>query len=104
MIGRVPGAQHQFAWAAPFTNEFFREMIMNVFLYFPLGLTLSCLIGPWVVVAGFVLSVSIESWQYLAGTGLAQATDVVCNTIGAAVGSVLWVAKRHSWEGFKRDK
>ena len=32
---------------------------MNVFLYFPLGLTLSVLTGPWSVLMGFVLSLSI---------------------------------------------
>ena len=97
VLSRMPGAQHQFAWAAPFTNEFFREMFMNAFLYFPLGLTLSCLIGPWAIVAGFMLSVSIESWQYLECTGLAQGTDVLCNTIGMAVASVSWVVKRY-WD------
>ena len=70
---------------------------MNAFLYFPLGLTLSCLIGPWAIVAGFMLSVSIESWQYLECTGLAQGTDVLCNTIGMAVASVSWVVKRY-WD------
>lgn len=61
---------------------------MNVFLYFPLGLTLSVLTGPWSVLMGFVLSLSIESWQYIAGTGLAQGTDVICNTLGVAVGMI----------------
>lgn len=81
--GRIPSGQHQFAFAASFTNEFFREMIMNTFLYFPLGLTQSTLIGPRSIVVGLALSVSIESWQFIAGTGLAQGTDVICNTLGA---------------------
>ena len=86
--GRIPQLQHRFAFAAPVSSEFYREMIMNVFLYFPLGLTLSALIGPWSVLMGFVLSLSIESWQYIAGTGLAQGTDVICNTLGVAVGMI----------------
>ena len=86
--GRMSQSQHRFAFAASVTSEFYREMIMNVFLYFPLGLTLSVVSGAWSVLVGFVLSLSIESWQYIAGTGLAQGTDVICNTLGAALGMI----------------
>ncbi len=101
--GRIPRPQHRFAFAAPVSSEFYREMIMNVFLYFPLGLTLSVLTGPWSVLMGFVLSLSIESWQYIAGTGLAQGTDVICNTLGVAVGLIHLMKIRstggiHKWK------
>ena len=101
--GRIPQPQHRFAFAAPVSSEFYLEMIMNVFLYFPLGLTLSVLTGPWSVLMGFVLSLSIESWQYIAGTGLAQGTDVICNTLGVAVGMIrlikIWsTGGIHKWK------
>lgn len=67
---------------------------MNAFLYFPLGLSLSVLIGPWAILAAFVLSLGIETWQYFAGTGLAQGTDVICNTLGCAIGAIPWFVSR----------
>ena len=84
-----------FTWAAAYTNEFFREMFMNAVLYVPFGLAACGLIGPWGVLAGFLLSAGIEGWQYATGAGLAQGTDVLCNTLGAAVGMLpVWANRR----------
>lgn len=83
---RTPSEEHVFTWAAAYTNEFFREMFMNAVLYVPFGLAACGLIGPWGVLAGFLLSAGVEVWQYATGAGLAQGTDVLCNTLGAAVG------------------
>ncbi len=95
VIGRTAGEEHLFTFAADYTNEFFREMFMNALLYFPLGLSLSVFLGPWAIAAACVLSVSVETWQYLACTGLAQGTDVIMNTLGAAIGAVPFlIAKR----------
>lgn len=92
---RTPSEEHVFTWAAAYTNEFFREMFMNAVLYVPFGLAACGLFGHWGVVAGLGLSLSIEIWQYFAGTGLAQGTDVLCNTLGAAVGMLpVWVNRR----------
>lgn len=63
-------------------------MLMNVILFYPLGLTLTVLIGPWSIVVAFVLSFGIEVWQYVAGTGVAQGSDVLMNTLGCVVGAV----------------
>ena len=69
---------------------------MNVFLFFPLGLTLSnALPSKWrcsrriafTTLVGFVLSASIEFTQYRFSLGLAETDDVICNTLGAFVGS-----------------
>lgn len=76
--------------------ELYREMLMNVFLFFPLGLTLSnALPSKWrcrrriafTTLVGFVLSASIEFTQYRFSLGLAETDDVICNTLGAFVGS-----------------
>lgn len=76
--------------------ELYREMLMNVFLFFPLGLTLSnALPSKWrcrrrialTTLIGFVLSASIEFTQYRFSLGLAETDDVICNTLGAFVGS-----------------
>ena len=123
VLGRTPSDQHIFTFFAPYTNEFYREMLMNAFLYFPFGLTLSTLlssthlmnsgenkndvkrvkdkngkaIGPvsLTISIGFLISVSIESWQYFAGTGLAQGTDVIMNTLGCAIGTIPWFIVRY---------
>ena len=92
---RTPTEEHVFTWAAAYTNEFLREMFMNAVLYVPFGLAACGLIGPWGVLAGFVLSVGVEVWQYATGAGLAQGTDVLCNTLGAAVGMLpVWANRR----------
>ncbi|MFR3423222.1 MAG: hypothetical protein ACLTTO_05990 [Lachnospiraceae bacterium] len=37
----------------------------------------------------------IESWQYAAGTGMAQVTDVICNTLGAWIGGIAFQKRKH---------
>ena len=81
--------------------EFYREMLMNVFLFFPLGLTLSnALPRKWhrwgriilTTLIGCVLSAGIEYAQYRYALGLAEADDVICNTLGAFLGAASLLA------------
>lgn len=88
VIGRTPSETHTIVFSAALGNEFIRELYMNALLYYPFGLTLTVLIGPWSILISFLLSVLIESWQYMAGTGLAQGTDIIMNTLGCAIGAV----------------
>ena len=76
--------------------ELYRAMLMNVFLFFPLGLTLSnSLPRKWhrwgrIILTTFVgcaLSAGIEYAQYRCALGLAETDDVICNTLGAFIGS-----------------
>ena len=76
--------------------ELYREMLMNVFLFFPLGLTLSNALTQkwhrWVRIAlttlvGSIFSAGIEYVQYRYTLGMAEADDVICNTLGAFIGS-----------------
>lgn len=76
--------------------ELYRAMLMNVFLFFPLGLTLSnALPRKWhrwgkialTTLVGCVLSVGIEYTQYRYALGMAETDDVICNTLGAFIGS-----------------
>lgn len=93
-FGRVSNGEHIFVLSLdPAHEEFLREMFMNALLYLPLGLALSALIGPWVVLVGLALSIGIEWWQYVACTGTAQCTDVLCNTFGCTIGVMprIWV-------------
>ncbi|MGN0261932.1 MAG: VanZ family protein [Eggerthellaceae bacterium] len=118
VIARTTTDTHTFIVSPnPSSNEFIREMVMNAFLYFPFGLFLpyaldqafallerhaavrkhsTTRIPILVTIAiSFLLSATIESWQYYAGTGTAQLTDVICNTLGAAIGT-------HSFALFSR--
>lgn len=76
--------------------ELYRAMLMNVFLFFPLGLTLSnALPQKWhrwgriafTTLIGCILSAGIEYAQYRYALGLAETDDVICNTLGAFIGS-----------------
>lgn len=82
--------------AARIQPEIYREMLMNVFLFFPLGLTLSnALPRRWhrwgritlTTLVGCALSAGIEYTQYRYALGMAEVDDVICNTLGAFIGS-----------------
>lgn len=81
--------------------ELYREMLMNVFLFFPLGLTLSnALPRKWhrwgrialTTFVGCILSVGIEYTQYRYALGMAEVDDVICNTMGAFLGAASLLA------------
>lgn len=97
VIGRNFRYDHVFVFAATYSNEFWREMVMNIFLYFPLGLCLPNVVSGYkrAVCLAFFLSFSIEMWQYAAGTGLSQGTDIICNTLGVAIGGIPHVIVSH---------
>ena len=87
--------------AAQEQPELYREMLMNIFLFFPLGLTLSnalprkLRLGMRIGITtftGFLLSVGVELTQYVCSIGMAETDDVICNTMGAFLGAAsLWV-------------
>lgn len=100
VIGRAVSVAHKFVFLAPYSNEFWREMVMNIVLYFPFGLFLPYLLKLssysvysylYSVLCSFILSVSIEAYQYYTGTGLAQGTDIIMNTLGTALGGLSYV-------------
>lgn len=82
--------------------EFYRSMLMNVFLFVPIGLTVPFVLLDKVykkvacsVLFGFGLSVGIEVIQFAFGLGRAEVDDVICNTLGTVIGSLaFWVYSR----------
>ena len=87
--------------AARVQPELYREMLMNVFLFFPLGLTLSnALPRKWhrwlriilTTLVGCAFSVGIEYAQYRYALGMAEVDDVICNTLGAFLGAASLLA------------
>ena len=74
--------------------EMYRSMLMNVFLFVPLGLSLPYVFSGSIakrillaILIGFLLSVTVEAIQYFAHLGMAETDDVICNTVGTAIGS-----------------
>ena len=76
--------------------ELYRGMLMNVFLFFPLGLTFSnALPRKWyrwlriilTTLVGCAFSAGIEYAQYRYALGMAEVDDVICNTLGTFIGS-----------------
>lgn len=74
--------------------ELYRSMLMNVFLFEPLGLSLSGLLPKkWysltiAVVVGMLFSIGIEAAQFYYGLGRCEVDDVIMNTLGCAIGMV----------------
>ena len=77
-------------------REYYREMLMNVFLFFPLGLTLpfglSARKHPVLISLGIgiLLSVCIETLQYVFSLGWAETDDVIMNALGVLIGSAAY--------------
>lgn len=72
--------------------ELYRSMLMNVFLFVPLGLFLPFVLGRGklpgfiTVVFALALSAGIEYMQYRYALGRCEVDDVIMNTLGAAFG------------------
>lgn len=111
--GRFPGTRE--LQLLPFSalvtkennDEAVRTMVMNVVLFLPFGLTLPYVSDviknnyrKWLfcIVLGFLLSVCIESIQYLFALGRTETDDVICNTFGCVLG----VLANAIVEGMKR--
>ena len=76
--------------------EYYREMLMNVLLFFPLGLTLPFGLSARrfpvlkALGAGMLLSICIETLQYVFSLGLTETDDVIMNTLGVLAGSAAY--------------
>ena len=78
-------------------HEIYRSFLMNILLFTPLGLTLSAVLSskmkPWrcvwlTVLLALGFSLAVETVQYFAGLGRAEADDVLANTFGAFIGAL----------------
>ena len=62
-------------------------VINNIWLFVPLGTSLYRLFQKkWVLLVPFVMSVAIETTQYITGLGIAEFDDVFGNTVGGWIG------------------
>lgn len=78
--------------------EMYRSMLMNVFLFVPLGLLLPFVFSGGTtkrilltILVGMLLSLVVEVIQYFAHLGMAEIDDVICNTVGTSIGSCAYL-------------
>jgi len=71
-------------------NNLIVEVLLNVVLFIPIGLMLSCVVKGkrWlkVMMVAFGLSLCIELSQLIFKRGLCEVDDVIHNTLGAMIG------------------
>ena len=91
--------------------EMYRSMLMNVFLFVPLGLPLPFVFGGGTgkrilltILVGLFLSVTVEAIQYFAHLGMAETDDVICNTLGTAIGNCSYLLALLWRKLFKKAK
>ena len=66
---------------------YWNNIIQNILLFIPLGFLIG---GKRGIIAGMLLSIGIELTQYIFRLGYCELDDVLNNTIGAAIGSLLF--------------
>lgn len=90
---------HIFSEAASET-DFYRSMLMNAFLFVPFGIFTPFSLPDRhktgrkifiTVIVAVVLSVTIEAVQYYFRLGRCETDDVLCNAVGAVIGSASYV-------------
>ena len=83
--------------------ELYRSMLMNVFLFVPIGLSLPFVLGKgripelFTVLAALAFTAGIEYLQYRYALGRCEVDDIIMNTLGAVVGSLAHWCSRN-WE------
>ena len=76
--------------------EIYRTMLMNIFLFEPIGLSLPNILPKKAhpvavtVIIAILFSVLIEAAQYCFCLGRCEIDDVIMNTLGAAVGGIAY--------------
>ena len=66
---------------------YWNNMIQNILLFIPLGFLIG---GKRGIIAGVLLSIGIESIQFIYRLGYCELDDVLNNTIGTVLGVGVW--------------
>ena len=66
---------------------YWNNIIQNILLFIPLGFLIG---GKRGIIAGVLLSIGIESIQFIFRLGYCELDDVLNNTMGTAIGSLLF--------------
>lgn len=82
--------------------EMYRSMLMNVLLFFPIGLSLPNILPKnfkysvlVTIIFAFLLSFGVEYLQYYYHLGRTEIDDVLCNTLGCAIGTISYKIKKN---------
>lgn len=97
LLRRAPGGETVLRWELTLGSGAWVGECLNLALYLPFGWAAAhrqnetdWLPLLWVVLLGLALSLVCEAAQYLTGRGWADINDVIFNTVGAALGALLW--------------
>ena len=91
-----------FSYAGKFLKEQSVRVgvINNIWLFIPLGTGLyRWFQKKWALLVPFVMSVAIETTQYITGLGIAEFDDVFGNTMGGWIGVLVawtWLSRKMS--------
>lgn len=79
------------------TTFHLKEIIENILIFIPLGLLLKMkdLSPQKIFLLGFLLSFTYEFLQYIFSIGVSDITDIITNTIGAILGSLVYSILSH---------
>lgn len=101
---------YSFFEAMSYSTEYYREMLMNVFLFIPFGLSFPFALPsrirlkPLITMGtALVFSVIIEALQYAFALGRCETDDVIMNVIGAGLGTLAFVVVK-AWRNSEREK
>ena len=83
----------------------YQSMWLNAFFFLPFGLSLPFLLPEKLkhkvlvtIIAAALFSICIETAQYYFQLGLCETDDVIMNTLGAALGTISYIAANHKKE------
>ena len=88
-----------YAWLYPliFVIMVIMAIFMKCFRFYPLGLVMPYILQEKIkyeitctICIGALLSLSIELFQYVSGAGIGEVTDILMNTAGASLGSIVF--------------
>ena len=98
-LSLIPFTELYYMFIKPNHSFYFKQITLNIILFIPFGYTLTAVLEEKgvhnlrpVLIAGFVLSASVEVLQYLTSRGFTEIDDVINNTLGAVIG----------WWGYNR--
>lgn len=79
------------------TTFHLKEIIENILIFIPLGLLLKMkdLSPKKIFLLGFLLSFTYEFLQYIFSIGVSDITDIITNTIGVILGSLVYSILSH---------
>jgi glycopeptide antibiotics resistance protein len=70
------------------------EMILNIFVFVPMGIYVGILFKRWIITKKallfFLVSLLCETLQYIYGVGAFDITDIINNTLGGIIGLIIY--------------